>query len=152
MSRLRVGSLSNPFSKSDSSNSPMRPAVDRSQSALLPLHTINTDLGSDNDDSPPRTDNTPVSTARRNRAHTVAVALGPRGSGPRERRRRGSSSANPRSLEEGRERDGSPVHFELGQEQEELNDEVVGMLDVIDPEVSTGTSLSYELEGWADLQ
>jgi len=121
----------------------MRPTVDRSQSALLPLHTVNTDQGSDNDDAPPIT--TPVSTARRNRAHTVAVALGPsgrRGSGPNERRRRGSSSANPRNLEEGREREGSPVHFELGNEQEELDDEVVGMLDVIDPEVSTGTLLS----------
>jgi hypothetical protein len=49
-------------------------------------------------------------------------------------------------MEEGRssrgDRPGSPVEYELGDEQEDLNDEVVGMLDVIDPEVSTGEFLS----------
>jgi hypothetical protein len=143
MSRLRVGSLSNPFSKSES-NTPMRPSADRSQSALLPLQTINTDAGSDeNGEEVPTSLQSPSSatpTTRRNRAHTVAVALGP----PRREgrgRRRSSAASNPRGLEEGRgEREGSPVRFELGNEHEDLNDEVVGMLDVIDPEVSTGMS------------
>lgn len=137
MSRLRVGSLSNPFAKSGDSSQPMRPSADRSQSALLPLQTIITESG-ENDDEEPSAQSPSVSspTNRRNRAHTVAVALGP----PRKQSlRRGSASSNPRSLEEGRgEREGSPVHFELGNDHEDLNDEVVGMLDVVDPEVSTG--------------
>jgi hypothetical protein len=147
MSRLRVGSLSNPFAKSGDTNKPMRPSADRSQSALLPLQTINTESGeNDNEDEVPSSAQTatasvsgPTTTTRRNRAHTVAVALGPP---KREGLRRGSSSSNPRRLEEGRgEREGSPVHFELGNDQEDLDDEVVGMLDVVDPEVSTGTIL-----------
>ena len=147
MSRLRVGSLSNPFTKSGDTSKPMRPSADRSQSALLPLQTINTESGeNDNEDEVPGSAQTatasvsgPTPTTRRNRAHTVAVALGPP---KREGLRRGSSSSNPRRLEEGRgEREGSPVHFELGNDQEDLDDEVVGMLDVVDPEVSTGTIL-----------
>jgi len=145
MSRLRVGSLSNPFAKSGDTNKPMRPTADRSQSALLPLQTINTESGeNDNEDEVPGSTQTATAsvsgpTTRRNRAHTVAVALGPP---KREGLRRGSSSSNPRRLEEGRgEREGSPVHFELGNEHEDLDDEVVGMLDVVDPEVSTGTFL-----------
>jgi hypothetical protein len=147
MSRLRVGSLSNPFSKSGDSNTPMRPSADRSQSALLPLQTVNTEGETENDNenenegpTSAQTASTSTPTTRRNRAHTVAVALGPP---RREGRRRSSAASNPRSLEEGRgEREGSPVHFELGNEHEDLNDEVVGMLDVIDPEVSTGISTS----------
>jgi hypothetical protein len=147
MSRLRVGSLSNPFAKSGDTGKPMRPSADRSQSALLPLQTINTESGeNDIEDEVPSSAQTatasvsgPTTTTRRNRAHTVAVALGPP---KREGLRRGSSSSNPRRLEEGRgEREGSPVHFELGNDQEDLDDEVVGMLDVVDPEVSTGTFL-----------
>ena len=143
MSRLRVGSLSNPFAKSGDSSKPMRPSADRSQSALLPLQTINNESGeNDNEDEVPvsaQTASVSGPTTRRNRAHTVAVALGPP---KREGLRRGSSSSNPRRLEEGRgEREGSPVHFELGNEHEDLDDEVVGMLDVVDPEVSTGTIL-----------
>jgi len=120
----------------------MRPSADRSHSALLPLQTINTEAGSEeNEDEGPTSARSPGSsgpTTRRNRAHTVAVALGP---SRREGRRRGSTASNPRGLEEGRgEREGSPVRFELGDEHEDLNDEVVGMLDVIDPEVSTGMS------------
>jgi hypothetical protein len=149
MSRLRVGSLSNPFAKSGDTSKPMRPSADRSQSALLPLQTINTESGeNDNEDEVPGSAQTatasvsgPTTTTRRNRAHTVAVALGP---AKREGLRRGSSSSNPRRLEEGRgEREGSPVHFELGNEHEDLDDEVVGMLDVVDPEVSTGTFLAH---------
>jgi hypothetical protein len=147
MSRLRVGSLSNPFAKSGETSKPMRPSADRSQSALLPLQTINTESGdneNDNEGEVPGSAQTasvsgPTTTTKRNRAHTVAVALGPP---RREGLRRGSSSSNPRRLEEGRgEREGSPVHFELGNDHEDLNDEVVGMLDVVDPEVSTGTFL-----------
>lgn len=43
-------------------------------------------------------------------------------------------------MEEGN-RAGSPVGFEVKREngkEQELDDEVVGMLDVIDPQVSTG--------------
>jgi hypothetical protein len=143
MSRLRVGSLSNPFAKSGDTSKPMRPSADRSQSALLPLQTINTESGEDEVPSSAQTATAsvsgPIPTTRRNRAHTVAVALGPP---KREGLRRGSSSSHPRRLEEGRgEREGSPVHFELGDDQEDLDDEVVGMLDVVDPEVSTGTIL-----------
>jgi hypothetical protein len=119
----------------------MRPSADRSQSALLPLQTINTESGEDEVPSSAQTAtaSVPSPATRRNRAHTVAVALGPP---KREGLRRGSSSSNPRRLEEGRgEREGSPVHFELGNGQEDLDDEVVGMLDVVDPEVSTGTIL-----------
>jgi len=113
MSRLRVGSLSNPFAKSGDSSKPMRPSADRSQSALLPLQTINNESGeNDNEDEVPvsaQTASVSGPTTRRNRAHTVAVALGPP---RREGLRRGSSSSNPRRLEEGRgEREGSPVHF-----------------------------------------
>ena len=143
MSRLRVGSLSNPFAKTGDTSKPMRPSADRSQSALLPLQTINTESGENEVPVSAQTASAsvsgPTTTTRRNRAHTVAVALGPP---KREGLRRGSSSSNPRRLEEGRgEREGSPVRFELGNEHEDLDDEVVGMLDVVDPEVSTGTVL-----------
>jgi hypothetical protein len=142
MSRLRVGSLSNPFAKTGDAK-PMRPSVDRSQSALLPLQTINTEGVAEDQVPSARTTSTSTPATRRNRAHTVAVALGPP---RREGLRRGSSSTNPRSLEEGRGgREGSPVHFELGNEHEDLNDEVVGMLDVVDPEVSTGMSQTLDL-------
>jgi hypothetical protein len=76
-------------------------------------------------------------TTRKNKAHTVAVALSlPK----REGLRYESSSSNLRRLEEGRGvREGSPVHFEVGDEHRYLNDEIVEMLDVVDPEVSIGT-------------
>lgn len=102
-------------------------------------------------------------TVRRNRAHTVSVSLQP----PRaragsdagrtgtptgtQRTRRGSilgrgsqdrnSGERRRSLSRA-SRDGTPepVQFDLqeGEEQRGLHDEVVGMLDCIDPHVSTG--------------
>jgi hypothetical protein len=154
MSRLRVGSLSNPFAKTGESSGsikgPMRPSVDRSQSALLPLGNMGAEQSSEEDT--PATGRAPAGQSsasktmtgagKRNRAHTVSVAFGSgrRGSGMRDGARRDSASTNPRSLEEGlgRERTRSPVGFELGDEQEDLHDEVVGMLDCIDPEVSTG--------------
>jgi hypothetical protein len=155
MSRLRMGSLSNPFAKSQEPQSGLlsvtndgRPSNHRSQSALLPLTANHTNSAEDEEesDSPARTPEGSSSNARRNRSHTVAVAIGSgrRGSGPD--RRRGSTVSQTRDIEEGRNsrgnRPGSPVEYELGDEQEDLNDEVVGVLDVIDPEVSTGEYLS----------
>lgn len=158
-----MGSLSNPFAKSQESqdgylspNRNVRPTADRSQSALLPLTSRNTDLSAEDEDVPvvaPPCAPESSSAVRRNRAHTVAVAIGSsrRGSGPSTRtgRQRELSLSNQRSMEEGRtrgsehsDRAGSPVQYELGDEREELNDEVVGVLDVIDPEVSTGECLS----------
>ena len=63
-------------------------------------------------------------------------------------KRRRSGSVNRRSIvdslrqsaAENDDRPGTPVSFELEHENEELHDEVVGVLDVIDPQVSTGMS------------
>jgi len=163
MSRLRMGSLSNPFAKTQepqegylSANRNARPTTDRSHSALLPVRSHNSDPSAEDENvqtSAPSRVPESSNTARRNRSHTVAVAFesSRRGSGPSTReRRRGSSISNQRNMEEGRargsehsDRPGSPVQYEIGDEREELNDEVVGMLDVIDPEVSTGECFCY---------
>lgn len=173
MSRLRMGSISNVFSSrsteprdgllgvtnnsnNDGSGSATRPANNRSQSALLPLQHINTDLS---DEAGPPTATPPVqglaspngtgeATRARNRAHTVSVAFasGRRGSETNVRRgRRRSSVSSHRIMEEGRasqasDRQGSGVNFELGDSNRDLDDNTVGLLDCIDPEVSTGES------------
>jgi hypothetical protein len=132
-----VASLSNPSAKFETSKL-ARPSADQSRSAVLPSQSINTESGGNEEEVTSSAQTASVSpTVRRNRAHTVAVALRPP---PKEVSRRGSGASNPRNLEEARLREGSPVHFELGRESEDLCDEVVGMLDVVDPEVSTGTS------------
>jgi hypothetical protein len=95
----------------------------------------------------------PVNTGprRRDRAHTVSVTLRnnrPRGESLSQAqgdkptgRRRGESLVRRSQDSDGRRRSGSvrePVDFDIGTHEGELHDEVVGMLDCIDPQVSTG--------------
>jgi hypothetical protein len=104
---------------------------------------------------------TPTGTVGRNRAHTVSVSMRPRNragsinntnrnrSGTvNNRYRSGSTASNGRrsgdTRRSGEERSGSPVTYEIAgngeDEPRELHDEVVGMLDVIDPQVATSES------------
>ena len=136
------------------SDSSTRPSNNRSQSALLPLQHVSSDMA--DEPGPPASSvqapSPPAGEAAksRTRAHTVAVALA---SGRKDsqtnvtrRRRRSSVSNNARSMEEGRasqasDRAGSGVNFELGNSDRDLDDETVGVLDCIDPEVSTSKLL-----------
>lgn len=181
MNRLRVGSISSPFSSrqteprdgslgaDNAGPSRARPANNRSQSALLPLQTINTNVEAEaeaDDEAMPMSApgrepgassaRPPMSAAgNRNRSHTVSVAFasGRRSSQQQQsgRGRRRSSVSNPRSLEEGRRSEqsdhaGSGIEFELGNQREDLDDGAVGVLDCIDPEVSTSMSISSHHE------
>jgi len=112
----------------------------------------------------PTTNSSGSSTSGRNRAHTVSVSVRNRnraasisqrdrkGSGTASisaRRRSGSIASSLRRSGEGprggEERAGSPVNFEVqgNGETRELNDEVVGMLDCIDPQVATSKSYCF---------
>lgn len=88
---------------------------------------------------------TPVSTKGRSRAHTVSVSMRSRArsgsvanSGTGERRSSIRSSTRDRSSTDSRGNN-APVQYDLAHEDGTLNDSVVGMLDCVDPEVSTGT-------------
>ena len=164
MNRLRKGSVSSPFSSrsteprdgllgvNNAGSSGTRPTNNRSQSALLPLQHITS--GVSDEAGPPTSQDPPPpageGTRARNRSHTVSVAFASvrRGSQTQvSRRRRRSSVSNNRSMEEGRasqasDRAGSGVNFELGNSDRDLDDNTVGVLDCIDPEVSTGKPLS----------
>jgi hypothetical protein len=136
MNRLRVEPLPNPSAKFATSKA-IQPSADQSQPASLPSQPNNTESGGNEEEVLKSAQTASVSpTIRRSRAHTVAVVLGPT---REENLRRGSGALTSRNLEEGRWGEGLPTHFELGDDRGELNDEVVGMLDVVDPEVSTST-------------
>lgn len=157
-----MGSISSPFSSrstepqdgllsaENAGPSTGRPTNNRSQSALLPLRPISTcvteEAGPTTAAGHEVTSSTGESARARNRSHTVSVAFasGRKGTQTQTARgRRRSSVSNNRSMEEGRmsqssDRAGSGVAFELGGEDHDLDDNAVGVLDCIDPEVSTG--------------
>ena len=164
-----TGSSRPPAGRSYSLNVPSFLRSSNAPSPLLP-EPVTASAGS----VPTGTNSSESSTTGRNRAHTVAVSVRNRnraasisqrdrkGSGTASisaRRRSGSIASSLRRSGEGarggEERAGSPVNFEVqgNGETRELNDEVVGMLDCIDPQVATSQSSWFRiLRDCADVQ